>query len=209
LTLNGAAHAIRAFASVSRYYPQIVRYYLFLKDVQRIDTVPLPEVHRGDKVILGALPNGKDVVAEIGDVLAILVTGQVRQAMFALVHAKLVAGGPVAAAAFNPANVSESKAGIALISSEALNKDEERIRALLEDPLKNKLTAIVYHVADQAGSFGEKQVLTLKGDELQRFAWLGTEAGDAALKEFSLRAAKREVKQDMAADEEEEEDEDM
>ena len=28
MTLNGAAQAIRAFASVSRYYPQIVRYYL-------------------------------------------------------------------------------------------------------------------------------------------------------------------------------------
>src|SRR5262249_44459456 len=36
LTLNGAAQAIRTCANVSRYYPQIVRYYLFMKDVQHI-----------------------------------------------------------------------------------------------------------------------------------------------------------------------------
>ena len=37
MTLNGGAQAIRAFASVSRFYPQIVRYYLFVKDMQKID----------------------------------------------------------------------------------------------------------------------------------------------------------------------------
>ena len=36
-TLSGVAQPIRAFASVSRYYPQIVRYSLFAKDMQRID----------------------------------------------------------------------------------------------------------------------------------------------------------------------------
>jgi ABC-type multidrug transport system fused ATPase/permease subunit len=211
LTLNGAAHAIRAFASVSRYYPQIVRYYLFLKDIQKIETTPLPEVHRGAKVMLGTLPNGKDVLAEIGGCLAILAVGQVREVMFALVHAKLApSAGPVAAAEFDPADVSGSEAGIALVPSQALDKGGEQIRSLLEGALKNKLTLIIYNVADQVGSFGEKQVLTVKDGDLQRFAWLGTEEGDAVLKEFSLRAAsKRGLKQDLAADEEDEDEDDM
>lgn len=37
MTLQGASQAIRAFANVSRYYPQIVRYYLFLKDFQKLE----------------------------------------------------------------------------------------------------------------------------------------------------------------------------
>ena len=37
MALTGAAQAIRAFASVSRYYPQIVRYYLFMKSMQKIE----------------------------------------------------------------------------------------------------------------------------------------------------------------------------
>ena len=37
LTLYGAAQAIRAFASVSRYYPQIVRYYLFIRNIQKLE----------------------------------------------------------------------------------------------------------------------------------------------------------------------------
>ena len=72
MTLNGVTLAIRAFASVSRYYPQIVRYYLFIKDMQKIDKTPLAEVRRGDKVFLGTLPNGQDVVVEVGDRLATL-----------------------------------------------------------------------------------------------------------------------------------------
>ena len=80
MTLNGATLAIRAFASVSRYYPQIVRYYLFIKDMQKIDKIPLAEVRRGDKVFLGTLPNGQDVVVEAGDRLAMLATGSTTRA---------------------------------------------------------------------------------------------------------------------------------
>ena len=35
MMLVGVAQAIQAFASVSRSYPQIVRYYLLLTDIQR------------------------------------------------------------------------------------------------------------------------------------------------------------------------------
>ena len=72
MTLNGGAQAVRAFASVSRYYPQIVRYVLFVKDMQKINATEFAKVRRGDKLILGTLTNGQDVVAEAGDCLALL-----------------------------------------------------------------------------------------------------------------------------------------
>lgn len=70
------------------------------------------------------------------------------------------------------------------------------------------MTLIVYPTADKAGSFGEKQVLTTADGELLHLAVLGTDEGDAALKEFSLKASKRGARQDVA-DDEEDEDEDM
>ena len=47
MTLNGGAQVVRLLASVSRYYPQIVRYVLFAKDMQKIGTTDFARVpHR-------------------------------------------------------------------------------------------------------------------------------------------------------------------
>ena len=157
-------------------------------------------------MLLGTLPNGEDVATEIGDCLAIL-AGQTREAMFAVIDAKLeLSGEPVAAATVDPANVRESAAGLALISFEGLGKDGEKIHPLIEDALRNKVTLIVYQNAEKAGSFGEKHVLTTEDGALQRFALLGTEEGDAVLKEFSRKAAARRMRRGLADDDEEEDD---
>ena len=65
-----------------------------------------------------------------------------------------------------------------LYRGQRLDKDREQLTTLLEDPLKDKVTLIVYHNADKAGSFGEKRVLTVDDSELKRFALLGTEEGE-------------------------------
>jgi hypothetical protein len=206
LTLNGAALAIRAFASVSRYYPQIVRYYLFIKDMQKIDKISLVEVRRGEKVLLGTLPSGQDVVVEAGDCLAMLVAGQIRDPAFALVGAKLVrSGDPVGSVIIDPDNVRRSPAGIALVAGQRLDKDREQLTALLEDQLKDKVTLIVYNSADKAGSFGEKLLLTVEDSELKRFVPLGTEEGEFVLKEFAAKAAAR-GKTTVAEEDDEEDD---
>jgi hypothetical protein len=205
MTLHGAALAIRAFASVSRYYPQIVRYCLFVKGMQKLNLTPLAQVHRGDGVMLGTLPNGQDVVVEAGDCLTMLAGGQIREPMFALVGAKLVrSGDPVGAVIIDPDNVRQSPAGIALVSAQRLDKDCEQLTALLADPLKDKVTLIVYSNADKTGSFGEKQVLTVEDGELKRFAPLGTEEGELVLKEFAANAATR--RKTTVAEEDDEED---
>ena len=209
MTLNGVTLAIRAFANVSRYYPQIVRYYLFIKDMQKIDKTPLAEVRRGDKVFLGALPNGQDVVVEAGDRLATLsLVRLLREPMFAVVGAKLVRSGePVASAAIDPANIRKTPAGITIVSGNKLLREEERAAVAL-DELKDKVTMIFYQVndRDRVGSFGETHVLTTEDGELRRFAVLGTEESDAVLKEFTLKATKTATKAGLAEDDEEEDD---
>ena len=203
MTLSGVTLAIRAFASVSRYYPQIVRYYLFIKDMQKLDKIPLVEVKRGDKVFLGTLHNGQDVVVEAGDCLAVLATSSIREPMFALVGAKLVqAGEPVASAAIDFANIRKTPAGIVLISGGKLLKEPEQAPNVLAE-LKAKVTLLFYQAADSAGSLGETRVLTMLDGELWRFAVLGTEEGDAVLKEYALKAAKKATKAGLAEEDEE------
>jgi hypothetical protein len=211
MTLQGAAHVIQSFASVSRYYPQIVRYYLFMRDSQKIDSIPLARVHRGDKVILGTLRNGEDVVVEIGDCLAVLSNRPVREVMFAFIDAKLAhSAEPVAVAVVDLANSQENMAGLALVSFSEACKDMKQVQGLLEGPLRDKVTLILYQHAEDAGSFGEKYVVTTEQGELRRFALLGTQEGDAVLKEFALKAAaKRGASRDLPDDDEEEEDDDM
>ena len=208
MTLNGGSQAIRAFAGVSRYYPQIVRYYLFLKDMRKINSTSLTEVHAGDKVILGTLHNGDDVVAEIGERFAMLATGQIREPMYALVGAKLEkSGAPVATAIVDPANIRQTAAGLVLVACPKTSKGIEETGPLLEKAaFKQKLSLIVYSNIEKVGSFGETKVLTAEEGELRRFALLGTEEGDAVLQEFSLRVAAKHVQAGLADDEEDDED---
>jgi hypothetical protein len=210
MTLNGGAQAVRAFASVSRYYPQIVRYYLFVKDMQHVDQTPLAKMAPGDRVVLGMLPNGQEAVAEVGELSALLTLGQPREPMFALAGAKLAhSGEPIASAFVDPANIRENGSGLALIPFLKLDK-AELPRELLSDRLKDKVTFVVYHQAEKAASFGEKYVVSIEDNELRRFALLGTEEGDAVLKEFSLKAAARlAAKGGLPDDDDDDEDEDM
>jgi uncharacterized integral membrane protein len=203
MTLVGAALAIRAFASVSRYYPQIVRYYSFMKDIAKVDATPLAEVRRGDQVILGTLHNGKDAVTEVGNWVTLLTRRRMREAICVSVGAKLVPSRePVAAYIVNPVDLRESAAGLAFISASRLKPEDKQTQSQLRDVLRDKVTIIVADEAEKAGAFGETYVLTEDDGELWRFAMLGTEEADAVLKEFSLKAASKQARGDLADDEE-------
>ena len=89
LTLTGIAQPIRAFAAVSRFYPQLVRYYLFARDMEKIDSVRFASVEQGDTVILGSLPNGVEVTAKAGNCLALVTREPLRDLQFALLDARL------------------------------------------------------------------------------------------------------------------------
>ena len=69
------------------------------------------------------------------------------------------------------------------------------------------MTLISYDRPDAVGSFGEKKVLTCFEGELQRFAVLGSEEGNAVLQEFALKVAHgRRRKGYVDVDEEDEDD---
>jgi len=160
-------------------------------------------VRRGDQVILGTLHNGKDAVTEVGNWVTLLTRRRMREAICVSVGAKLVPSRePVAAYIVNPVDLRESAAGLAFISASRLKPEDKQTQSQLRDVLRDKVTIIVADEAEKAGAFGETYVLTEDDGELWRFAMLGTEEADAVLKEFSLKAASKQARGDLADDEE-------
>ena len=56
---------------------------------------------------------------------------------------------------------------------------------------RNQVALIVYEKAANAGTFGENRLLTIFEGEFQRFELLGSDAAEAALKEFAEFKPKR------------------
>jgi hypothetical protein len=211
MTLNGGAQAVRAVASVSRYYPQIVRYVLLVKDMHKINATEFARVTPGDKLILGTLTNGQDVIAETGDCLAVLSLEFMSEVEFAFINARTPhSTAPIGTALVEPSRASEKAATILLMGFDRPSEEDvERLRALREGIFKDKVILIVYRDTDTVGLFGEVRILVLNEGEMQRYALLGTEEADAALKEFALKAAaKRRGKRGLLDTDDDEEEED-
>jgi ABC-type multidrug transport system fused ATPase/permease subunit len=207
MALNGVAQPIRSFASISRFYPQFVRYYLFIKDTQTIEATPFGKVQRGDTVVLGSLPNGEDVVAKAGDRLAVATFEPLRELQYALLNARVRhVTAPLAATIANCKIGVEAGAAIAIVDSNELESGVELQR--FADALKDKVTLIVYRHAAKVGAFGELRVLTLFEGALKRCALLGSEEGAAALKEFSLKLSAKQSRRTGAIYDEDDEDDD-
>jgi ABC-type multidrug transport system fused ATPase/permease subunit len=209
MTLNGGAQAVRAVASVSRYCGQIVRYVLLVKDMQKINNTEFAKVRHNEKLILGTLTNGQDVIAEAGDCLALLTLDIIHEVEFAFINARLPhSTAPIAIMSVDPPRAPNSPAAIALLSFDRPGEQEvEQVRAWREGDLKDKVTLIVHRDSDNVGMFGETRILVLNEGEMQRYVSLGTEEADATMKEFALKAAAKRSKRGLIdTDEDEEED---
>jgi hypothetical protein len=207
LTLNGAAQAIRAFASVSRYYPQIVRYYLFAKDMQKIDASGFGAVHGGETLILGTLPNGVDVTVEVGNWVATVTFDSMRSLRYALLNARQRhSKAPLASVVFDPATGVPRDAAIVLIDSSQLKSQEIDVQAL-RDALKDKVTLAVYSGVENVGVFGETVLLTIRKDEMQRFAPIGSGEAGAALKEAALKVREKRLTKGLFDEDDDDDDE--
>jgi hypothetical protein len=193
---------------VSRYYPQIVRYYLFMKDIETLDATRLAEVRRGDTIVLGMLSNGKEAIVRAGESHAMLSIGPIHDATFALVGAKLEKSGePVGAMIVAPDKMRQGPAGIVLVSAERPEQDRDKIRAILaSEAVQNKLTLVVYTALEEVGALGEGRLLTSDDGELLQFVAIGTEECTVALMECAQKAAKRKVKAGRSGGDEEEAD---
>ena len=210
LTLNGGAQAVRAVASVSRYYPQIVRYVLLVKDMQKINDTDFAKVQHGQKLILGTLTNGQDVIAEAGDCLALLTLDIIHEVEFAFINARLPhSTAPIAIMSVEPPKAPDSPAAIALLRFDRPGEPEvEQLRAWREGVLKDKVALVIHRDSDNVGLFGESRVLVLNEGEMQRYVSLGTENALAALKEFALKAAAKRRRRGLLDTDEDEEEED-
>lgn len=186
MLLIGVAQAIQAFASVSRSYPQIVRYYLFLKDIQSINESGFATAKQGDILFLGALRNGPEITAKVGDAIALLTIDSEQEVRFALIEARLADSKlPMATDVVDLNNVALGAAGLLLVASPNTDEGRQQLQSMIHRDLHDKLTLIAYKEAKGAGSFGETHLLTLIGGEFRRFAQLGTEEARTAVKEFA------------------------
>ena len=124
LALTGIAQPIRAFAAVSRFYPQVVRYYLFARDMEKIDAVRFASVEPGTTMILGSLPNGVELIAKCWKLLRACASERLRDLQFALLAARLPKSkAPLATVIIDPAKGWPDDGSIALLEATKLDKD--------------------------------------------------------------------------------------
>jgi hypothetical protein len=183
IALTGAAAAIQAVANISRFYPRIVRYYLFVRDVEKSENVRLAKIERGDKVVLGTLSDGRGVTVKAGERIALFTTSRVNDVLFALISARPAVNSlPMATAVVDSDGIS-SDAGIALVDFHHLGGDPARLDALMES-LHNKVVLLSYSRPDKIGGCGEVALLTIAGHELHRYVAIGTPEAEAAMGEI-------------------------
>jgi hypothetical protein len=210
LVLVGCTQAIRAYASVSRFYPQIARYYLFSKDIQTIDNVHFGRVSAGDRLLLGALNNGEDVVATVGECLALATTDTVSELKFSLLHAKSKsATGPLCVSLFDLTDPPNSDAAILLLRSDQIETAGEDALRQAESTLADRVALIIYSNPSNAsniGASGEKRLLVIEDGEFRRLEPIGTPECEAALAEFGHRVRARRTHIDQEGEEDDVED---
>jgi uncharacterized membrane protein (DUF106 family) len=196
ITLNACSQAVRAYASVSRYYPQIIRYFLFVKDTQHLDAIGLAKVEPGETLILGTLVNGGDVSVKAGERLALATTDSVLLVRFALLHAHAPhSAAPLGSAWLDPVNPAPGDVAVILVNADQLAKRTEHERRALDELFAGKVTLIVHRNAARVGAFGEERLLVAEDGEFRRLVTLGTPDSDAVLQEFSHQAGMRQQKE--------------
>jgi hypothetical protein len=204
LTLASGALVIRALASLSRYYPQIVRYYIFTHDAERLDNMPLGRLEPGEALTLGTLPNGADIVVTTGQRLAVVTSEPVSELLFALLHARSSQRTPpLGSAMLRPANGSAGDATIAVADADQFASVGDDLVAKLDSLHADKVALIVHRTPSAVGSFGERHLLTLEAGTFRRFLPLGTSESAAALEHYSRKAATKRGKGPFDADDDE------
>ena len=205
LVLAGSTQMIRAFAGVSRFYPQIVPYYALVQDYRKVDQQSLATVTRDEALSLGTQANGEEVIVRGGDRLAVATTDTRRQIKFALLDAKVPSSGkPVGATIIRSGACQNGEAALAMAELDNLS-DESGNSTYLDGLLRDKVTLFVHQNPKTVGAFGETSLLTIEDGSIRRFLPLGTSESDLVLEEFARKASAR-SKQAYSADDEEEDD---
>lgn len=206
LVLMACSQAIRAYASVSRFYPQISRYHLFVKDVQHLESTNLANPAQGDWIVLGELVTGSEVRVKAGDCVAMATRDPLRELQFAMLHARVLnSNAPLGMGILNPANQS-IVAALVFADAAQLASLGERALARLRSALATKVTLVIHRDIGTVGSFGEKEVLLVEGGKFQQLVTLGTPEANSALEEYARHALEQKQRhefEDETVDEDE------
>jgi hypothetical protein len=204
IVLAGATAAIQVFASVSRYYPRIVRYYLFCKEMAKMAHMRLAKLEPGDAIVLGTLQSGAEVSAKVGERIALVTGDAVPNTVYALIDAQSPQSPlPIGVTVVDSAGISSQDGAIALVYLSRMEDVRARVESI-KDVLRDKVVLVTYMSGEKIGSCGEEYLLTCADSELRRFVPLGTPEAEAAIKEVAALAKKR-----RAYEDDEDEDADM
>jgi hypothetical protein len=158
--------------------------------------VPLASLKPDDEVVFGALMNGDDATAKIGQRVALAAADPVQRIMYALIDARSPQSPyPVGVTVVDSAGVSKNGGSIALVSVGEFEDIEARLAAVAP-MLEDKVLLVNYTSMEKIGSCGEDYLLTIANNELRRYVKLGTDEADDAMKEIAALAKKRKAYQD-------------
>ncbi len=206
LVLSGSTQMIRAFAGVSRFYPQLVPFHALMRDSAKLDWLPLANVHRGDPVFLGFQANGQTITVKGGDRIAVASVDSRHAVQLAMAEAKLTRSGePVGTTIIRSGKCVNGDAGIAVIEPDQWGNGSGG--ALSPDgPLRDKVALFLHLSPETVGSCGETSLLTVDEGEIKRFLPLNTRESDLALETFAQKAIAHKA---VASFDEDDDDEDI
>jgi len=202
LVLSGSTQMIRAFAGVSRFYPQIVPFYAVMRDSPKLDQTPLAIVGHGEPVFLGPQANGDGIAVKGGDRIAVATVESPRRVQLAMAEAKVPRSGePVGTTIIRSGSLVHGEAGIAVIEPDQWDGGSGDLLSP-DGPLRDKVALFVHLSPETVGTCGETSLLTIDDGEIQRFVPLRTSESDLILEEFAHKAIARKARATFDEDDE-------
>ena len=201
IALTGWSQGIQAFANLSRFYPQVARYCIFMQAAEAIDKASLGRVIKGETVTLGLLSDGTEIVARAGGLLALLSLDDPLLVRNAFLEAKSCGAQPLSTAHLDTINMAraDGEFSVALIRPDVLSALHP-----VDGSLANKVVVVHHSDASQVGKFGEQHLLIVEEGAVTQFVTIGTPESELALKAFAK--ARTDRQQTRVADEDDDDD---
>jgi len=170
LALAGGSQAVSAFASISRFYPRMVRFVLFMKSAAALDQKALGTLTPGEAALLGRLPSGGDVIVKAGDRLAILTWDDRKEVELALLGARSVSTRlPLAASWWDPATRNVPPEVTLLLVEAAKLTAPEVANYDCNKALGTKVLLVVHNDPTKVGDLGETDLLVVNNRAIGYF----------------------------------------
>jgi hypothetical protein len=169
LALAGCSGAIAAFANVSRFYPRLMGYSLFMRNAAALDREVLGTLSPGEAVVLGKLPSG-DLVVKGGDRLAVVTWDDDKEVEFALIRAQSVSTGrPLAVGWWDPTSKIDPPETSLLLIKAATLMEKEGAKGGCNEPLQTQVVLIVHRDLTKIGELGETGLIVISNRAITHF----------------------------------------